>query len=76
MKITSQECASITRYYDVVVLLNEDTNNEIEITATAISNETNGLTNETLSEITIINPEDLPDEVSEQDIESLIEKNF
>lgn len=68
MNIRLGECYAVNKWYNVIVTLNEDTDDEVEISCSASTSCREDILDEYLMEVTVTNPEDLPKGVTEDDI--------
>lgn len=70
------ECYATNRWYNVTVTINPDTDDEIEITCSVGCSDSDNRLDEWIEEVTVINPEDLPEGVTQEDIVELVKEKW
>lgn len=75
MKVNVGEIFAQNKFYSVTVTFNEDTDNEVYIDVTVCTSESE-YESEGITEITVINPEDIPEGYCMDDVIYEVEQNF
>jgi len=67
-RIEKGECYATNRWYSVTVTIYPDTDAEVEITCSVGCSDSENSLDEWIEEVTVTNPEELPEGVTEEDI--------